>query len=73
MPEPVDPGPLPLLSVAQIDAHLAFLHAQQRRSSAMPHAWAQAQATQFAQIAELLRSVRQWKQMQGPDGKRISG
>jgi hypothetical protein len=61
------------VDIEQVDKHLRFLKAQANglRSRQGGAAWAEANATQFDQIAEILRQLRQEQQMTGMSGERI--
>ena len=62
------------LDIAQIDGHIRFLQGQAKglRERGRGAAWAEGHATQFDQIAELLRRLRQEQQMTGIGGKRLT-
>lgn len=61
------------VDINEIDRHLRFLQGQAKglRERGRGAAWAEGHATQFDQIAELLRRLRQEQQMTGMSGERI--
>jgi len=61
------------VDIAEIDKHIRLLKSQANglRARQGGAAWAEANATSFDQIAEILRQLRQEQQMTGMSGERI--
>lgn len=59
------------VDIATLDRHLQFLQREQSQLRQRGEAWSDRKADQLGEIAEVLRQVRQERQMTGMGGKRI--
>jgi hypothetical protein len=65
-------GETMIVDIPKLDQHIEFLNGEASRLMGLRSPWADRQAAKMKDIAEILRQLRQEKQMTGIGGKSLS-